>query len=230
MTEADARAGVAAARGATEADARAGVVWAYRALADAGLIRGSSGNVSARFDDGIVISPTGATVAGLNEASMVRMDLDAPGPRASSEWALHAALYHRHPGVGAVVHTHADACTALACLGDPLPAFHYGVAAFGGDDVRCAPYALFGTAALAALAVEAMRDRTACLLANHGMVVSGATPDAAVAAAVALEALARQYLLARSAGAVRLLTPAQMEQARERFRTYGAPDRGDAEH
>ena len=215
----------------TEADARAGVVRAYRALADAGLIQGSSGNVSVRFGGGMVISPTRATAAGLSEAAMVRMGLDAaPSPHASSEWALHAALYHRHPSVGAVVHTHADACTALACLGDPLPAFHYGVAAFGGDDVRCAPYAPFGTAALAALAAEATRDRTTCLLANHGMVALGATLDAAVAAAAALETLARQYLLARSAGAVRLLTPIQMEQARERFRTYGAPDRGGPEH
>ena len=118
----------------------------------------------------------------------------------------------------------------MACLGDPLPAFHYGVAAFGGDDVRCAPYALFGTAALATLAAEATRDRTACLLANHGMVALGATPDAAVTAAAALETLARQYLLARSAGAVRLLTPAQMGQARERFRTYGVPDSDGSEH
>ncbi len=207
----------------TEAEARAGVVRAYRALDAAGLIGGSSGNVSARLGNGMVISPTGATAAGLDGAALVRMGFDAPHPRASSEWALHAALYRAHPAASAVVHTHADACTALACLSESLPAFHYGVAAFGGGDVRCAPYALFGSAELAVLAVEATRGRTACLLANHGMVALGTTPDAASAAAANLETLARQYLLARSAGTVRLLSPAQMDQARDRFRTYGAP-------
>ncbi|MBN8909508.1 MAG: class II aldolase/adducin family protein, partial [Rhodospirillales bacterium] len=117
--------------------------------------------------------------------------------------------------------THADACTALACLGEALPAFHYMVVQFGGSEVRCAPYVTFGTPALAALAVEALRDRTACLLANHGMIVLGTTAAQALSRSLLLEQLCRQYLLARSAGTPRLLTEAEMAAAKERFRTYG---------
>ena len=205
----------------TEGGARAAVAGAYRALGAAGLISGSSGNVSARVEGGMVISPTGTSPEAVTEAALVRMGLDAPAPRASSEWALHAALYLARPEFGAVVHTHSDACTALACLGEGLPAFHYGVLAFGGDDVRCGPYVTFGTPELAAVAAEAMAGRTACLLANHGMIAAGADVAAAASAARTLETLARQYLMARSAGAVRLLTAGQMAAARERFRTYG---------
>ncbi len=203
-------------------EARAALCGAYRTLGRRGLIQGSSGNVSVRLGDGMLISPTGTTPERIEPAHLVATGLDAPAPGASSEWALHAALYRADPGAGAVVHTHADACTALACLAEPLPAFHYMIAAFGGGDVPCAPYATFGTPALAAAAAAAMRTRTACLLANHGMITAGATLDRAVAAAFDLEMLARQYLLARAAGTPRLLTPAQMAEARERFRTYGA--------
>ena len=98
----------------------------------------------------------------------------------SSEWAMHAAIYLAYPAAQCVVHTHADACTALACLNEALPAFHYMVANFGGDDVRCAPYVTFGTPELARLAVAALTGRTACLLANHGMIVHASTADQAL--------------------------------------------------
>ena len=98
----------------------------------------------------------------------------------SSEWAMHAAIYLAYPAAQCVVHTHADACTALACLNEALPPFHYMVANFGGDDVRCAPYVTFGTPELARLAVAALAGRTACLLANHGMIVHAPTADRAL--------------------------------------------------
>jgi L-fuculose-phosphate aldolase len=139
----------------------------------------------------------------------------------STEWAMHAAIYLAYPTAQCIVHTHADACTALACLNEALPAFHYMVANFGGDDVRCAPYVTFGTPELARLAVAALTGRTACLLANHGMIVHAPTPDRALAAATVLETLCRQYLLARSAGTVRLLSADEMRAAHERYRTYG---------
>jgi L-fuculose-phosphate aldolase len=126
------------------------------------------------------------------------------------------------------VHTHSDACTALACLNEKLPAFHYMITRFGGDDVRCAPYVTFGTPALADVAVAALIDRSACLLANHGMIVTGANADDALTAALTLEALARQYLLARAAGKPRLLTRAEMQAARERFKTYGPASNASA--
>jgi L-fuculose-phosphate aldolase len=119
------------------------------------------------------------------------------------------------------VHTHADACTALASLNRELPPFHYMVVQFGGPNVRCAPYVTFGTPALAALAVKAMKGRTACLLANHGMILYARDNTTALSRALLLESLCRQYLLALSAGKPRLLSAAEIRAAKERFKTYG---------
>jgi L-fuculose-phosphate aldolase len=152
------------------------VAWLYKAAGARGLIVGSSGNVSGRTPEGMLITPSGGdpeTVTGLVHVTLEGAVLDGAAP--SSEWAMHAAVYRECPAAGFVVHTHADACTALACLGSGLPAFHYMVLQFGGDDVRCAPYVTFGTQALAEHAAVAIRGRTACLLGNHGMIVSGAT-------------------------------------------------------
>lgn len=196
----------------------------YRTLGERGLIQGSSGNVSARLADGMVITPSGGSPDALSEAGLATMTLEGVETNdatPSSEWAMHAAIYRASPHTQFVVHTHADACTALACLAEGLPAFHYMVLQFGGEDVRCAPYVTFGTPALAELAVAALQDRTACLLANHGMIVLGRTRAEALAHSLLLEQLCRQYLMARAAGTPRLLTPDQMAAAKQRFRTYG---------
>ena len=200
------------------------VVWLYKAAAAKGLIVGSSGNVSARASGGMVITPSGGDPETVMAADLawvgldgVRLDEGTP----SSEWAMHAAVYRECPEAGFVVHTHADACTALACLGSGLPAFHYMVVQFGGTDVRCAPYVTFGTPALAEHAAAAIRGRSACLLGNHGMIVCAATARKALSQAVLLETLCRQYLLALSAGTPRLLGEQEMADARERFKTYG---------
>ncbi|MBI0538160.1 class II aldolase [Roseomonas sp. KE2513] len=206
------------------AQARDEVARAYRELGRLGLNFGSAGNVSCRVTEGMVITRSGTTVDATAEGDTVWMTLDGNATDAavpSSEWPMHAAILRSFPEAGSVVHTHADACTALACLGERLPAFHYMVAGFGGDDVRCAPYVTFGTPELAEVAVEAMRERTACLLGNHGMIVTGRDVKTALAAAVRLETLARQYLLARSAGTPRLLDAGQMDATRERYKTYG---------
>jgi L-fuculose-phosphate aldolase len=206
------------------AGAQRQVAKVYRALGRAGMNAGSSGNVSVRARQGMVITPSGCSADSITDTDPVAMTLDGKvrGKRApSSEWFMHAAIYRAYPDAGAIVHTHSDACTALACLNEKLPAFHYMVVRFGDDDVRCAPYVTFGTPALAEVAVAALADRTACLLANHGMIVFGGSPDEALTAALTLEALARQYLLARAAGKVRLLSRAEMQAARERFKTYG---------
>ncbi|WP_342452468.1 class II aldolase/adducin family protein [Pararoseomonas baculiformis] len=213
------------------ARARDEVAQGYRELGRLGLNFGSAGNVSCRVEGGMVITRTGTTVDATAEGDTVWMSLDGDARDAvapSSEWPMHAAILKAFPQAGSVVHTHADACTALACLGEGLPAFHYMIAGFGGDDVRCSPYVTFGTPELADVAVEAMRGRTACLLGNHGMIVTGRDVKGAVSAALRLETLARQYLLARSAGTPRLLDGAQMDATRERYKTYGsaAPVRG----
>jgi L-fuculose-phosphate aldolase len=200
----------------------------YRDLGRLGLNTGSTGNVSARTRHGMVITQTGATAETVNPESLIAMSLDGTirkpagnaGP--SSEWAMHAAIYAADPAAKAIVHTHADACTALACLNEDLPAFHYMIASFGGEDVRCAPYVTFGTPELAVLATAALAGRSACLLANHGMIVHAVSPRQALNAALRLETLCRQYLLARSAGTPRLLTEDEMTAAMRRFETYAA--------
>lgn len=200
------------------------VSWLYKEAAARGLIVGSSGNVSARTPDGMVITPSGGDPETVTAAELAAVTLDGVALNAatpSSEWAMHAAVYRVCPEAAFVVHTHADACTALACLNQALPAFHYMVVQFGGVDVRCAPYVTFGTPALAEHAAEAIRGRSACLLANHGMIVCAATATAALSRAVLLETLCRQYLLALSAGKPRLLTAQEMLDAQERFKTYG---------
>ena len=205
------------------------VAWLYKQAAARGLIVGSSGNVSALVAEGMVITPSGGDPDGVAAAdlALVTMDgvaLDQATP--SSESPMHAAIYRVCPEARFIVHSHADACTALACLGLGLPAFHYMVLAFGGADVRCAPYVTFGTPELAAHAAEAMRGRSACLLANHGMVVCGESAAAALGQAVLLETLCRQYLLALSAGTPRLLTAQEMLDAAERFKSYGSAANG----
>jgi L-fuculose-phosphate aldolase len=200
------------------------VAWLYKAAAARGLIAGSSGNVSARTPGGMVITPSGGDPETVTSADLAGVALDGvplEGVTPSSEWAMHAAVYRVCPGANFVVHTHADACTALACLGSGLPAFHYMVVRFGGQDVRCAPYVTFGTLELANHAAEAIQGRTACLLANHGMIVCAETATATLSRAVLLETLCRQYLLALSAGTPRLLTEREMLDAHERFKTYG---------
>jgi L-fuculose-phosphate aldolase len=214
---------------AAPADIAHQVAGLYRELAVRGLVVGSSGNVSARVArgepaGGMLITPTGIAGDSVRPDALVAMALDGrwQGPLApSSEWEMHAAIYRAAPAAMVIVHTHSDHATALACLNLMLPAFHYGVAEFGGEDVRCAPYATFGTPALARLAAAAIEGRTACLLANHGMICHGRDAASALLCALRLETLCRQYLLARSAGTPRLLSRDEMDAARERYRGYG---------
>ncbi|WP_378942335.1 class II aldolase/adducin family protein [Mesorhizobium sp. ANAO-SY3R2] len=195
-----------------------------RRLEEKGFNHVSTGNVSCRDSEAVLITPTGGNSDNLTPARVVRMDLDGrvDGPGVpSSEWHMHTSILRAFPAANAVVHTHADACVALSCLRKSIPAFHYMVAGFGGNDIRCARYATFGTADLAASAVDALQDRTACLLANHGMIAMGKTLEAAFNMTVKLETLARQYLLALQAGEPVLLPPEEMERVGQRYGNYG---------
>jgi L-fuculose-phosphate aldolase len=150
---------------------------------------------------------------------------DTPEP--SSEWRMHEVLY-RHRDAGAVVHLHSPHATTLACLPriqrEGIPAFHYMVAAAGGVSIRCAPYHLFGTERLAQAALEALHDRQACLLANHGLLAMGSTLEAAVRLAVEVESLARMYWQALQLGEPTVLDAAQMAEVIERFAHYRPRD------
>ena len=119
------------------------------------------------------------------------------GPlKPSTEWRFHFDILKNRTDMGAVVHAHPTYCTALSIAHKEIPAAHYMMAAFGGTNVRCAPYARFGTPKLSELAIEALKNRTACLLGNHGSIAMGEDLDKAMWRAVELEAIARQYYLA----------------------------------
>jgi L-fuculose-phosphate aldolase len=216
-----------------------------RALADSvrwlvrrGLLAGTSGNVSSRTRGGLLITPTGIAWDDVAPGAMVALDRETGDDRndgndrrrggllPSSEWRLHRDLYATRPDVGAIVHTHSTFATALACLRRPIPSFHYMVAKAGGADIRCARYATYGTAELSRNAIRALRDRRACLLANHGLVTVGADLAAARQLAEEVEAICAQYLAARAGGAPVLLPAREMRVVARRFASYGQPHRG----
>ena len=185
----------------------------------------TAGNLSARCETGILITPSGVPYPDLETASLVELDVGgnivAGKLKPSSEWRLHAAVYADRPGVAAVVHVHSPWATALACTREDIPAFHYMVARAGGDSIRCAEYATFGSAELARNAVTALAGRRACLLANHGMVTLGGTPREALDLAREVEELAKQYALSMLAGEPVLLDEEEMRIILEQFKTYG---------
>ncbi|WP_119460799.1 class II aldolase/adducin family protein [Rhodospirillaceae bacterium SYSU D60014] len=189
-----------------------------------GINQGTSGNVSVRTDGGFLITPSGMPYDAMKPEQVVEMDLDGgyygeflP----SSEWRMHFDIYRNRSEAGAVVHTHATFCTALSCLHENIPAFHYMIAVSGGTDIRCADYATFGTQSLSENMLEALEGRTACLLANHGMICFGPNLKKALWLATEVETLARQYWYARQVGAPALLDEAEVQTVLERFKTYG---------
>lgn len=204
--------------------ARASLIAATVTLDASGMNVGTTGNISVRTADGMLITPTGIATSALRPEQMVAMRLDGSWDgviKPSSEWEMHAEIYRAFPEAGAVVHAHPDHCVALSCLREGLPLFHYMVSGFGGDDVRCSDYALFASSELAKVAVVALKDRTACLLANHGMIAFGGDLDTALLRTIKLETLARQYLLARSAGTPVLIEGTELAAIRGRYKSYG---------
>ena len=193
-----------------------------------GINRGKSGNVSARWKDGFLVTPSGLPYEETKPADIVFIDAKArtKGKRLpSSEWRFHFDIYQRKSEVKAVVHTHSSFATTLACLGMDVPAFHYMVAVAGGNTIRCAPYSTFGTQALSDHAIEALEDRSACLLANHGMIATGGSLKGALALAVEVEALCEQYWRALQIGKPNLLTDDEMALVVEKFKTYNTQAR-----
>ena len=187
------------------------------AMNDSGINRGSAGNVSARSASGFIITPTGMAYADCDVADMVSLDADG----VPSVGADNTASQRRQPSSEWRFHTHAPFATALACQGMSIPAFHYMVAKFGGNDVRCAAYATFGTQELSDAILMALRDRCACLMANHGMVVYGKDLKQALALAIELECLAEQYWRVIQLGAPTLLSDNEMERVLLKFANYG---------
>jgi L-fuculose-phosphate aldolase len=195
-----------------------------------GINQGSSGNLSCRVAGGFLVTPTSIPYEELAPEDVVAMGFDGSFEgrhRPSSEWRFHRDILQRRADIDAVLHVHSVHATALACHGLGIPAFHYMVAVAGGTTIRCAEYATFGTEELSANALEALEGRSACLLANHGVIALGKSLAHALRLAVEVETLARQYLAARVIGEPHILTDAEMARVLEQMRrmSYGeAPD------
>ncbi|MBM3376172.1 MAG: class II aldolase [Betaproteobacteria bacterium] len=209
-----------------ESALRAQLVSTYAEMIRRGLNQGTAGNCSVRCSgtDTFLVTPSGMPLEAMTPQAMVLMNLSGRvlgEGKPSSEWRFHRDILEVRSEVNAVVHTHSVSATALACLRQGIPAFHYMVAVAGGHDIRCAPYALFGTQDLSTAALKALENRKACLLANHGLIALGSDLPQALGLAQEVETLAQQYLAARQIGEPATLSEAEMQQVFEQFHDYG---------
>lgn len=210
-----------------ETDIRAAIVAQCRAMNASGLNQGTSGNISARHGARMLITPSAIPYDSMTPDMIASMPVEDnygtwEGPKKpSSEWRFHLDILRARPEVGAIVHTHSAFCTSLSIARKPIPPIHYMIAHFGGPDIRCADYALYGSAELSAHVLKAMEGRNGCLLANHGMIAAGKNLAQAMWLAVELETLARQYWHALQIGAPVLLSDAEVRAAAEKFGVTG---------
>ena len=218
----------------TEQEARCAIVESCRAMNGLGINQGTSGNISVRLGERMLISPSAIPYDQMQPEQVAVMPIrgaygtwEGPVPP-STEWRMHLDIMRDRPAFGAIVHAHSTFCTALAVARRSIPPCHYMVAAFGGNDVRCSEYATYGTKELSEHALRALAGRNACLLANHGMIVCGPELARAMWLAVELETLARQYWHSLLIGGPVLLSDAQIAETAAKFATgYGAPAGAD---
>jgi len=214
----------------TELQLRKTIIDKCRWMNATGLNQGTSGNISARHGDLMLISPSATPYDALTPDMIAAMPIDGEygswtGPlKPSTEWRFHLDIMKARPDVGGIVHTHATYYSVLAIARKEIPACHYVMAAFGSMNIRVADYARFGTKELSEHALKALENRTACLLANHGMIATGTSLDKAMWLAVELETIARQYYLTLAIGGPVLLSEADIRETVEAFGSYGAQD------
>ena len=190
-----------------------------------GLNTGATGNISVKSEDVINITPSGLIPAELDPGKIVSISISGEYRglwRPSSEWRIHTEIYKHYIGVGAIIHMHSPYATALSCHCRDVPAFHYMVGAIGGDNIRCASYETFGTKKLSEVVVVALKDRMACLMANHGMLAVGPDLSSALGTAVLVEELSKQYLLSKAIGEPILISKQEMRVVVGKFQTYGS--------
>jgi L-fuculose-phosphate aldolase len=202
------------------------IISVCRAMEQTGINQGTSGNVSVRWKDGLLITPSGFAYETTAPEDIIFLEMDgtANGPHnPSSEWRFHRDIFRERPDFEAIVHAHPTYCTAQAITRRPIPAVHYMIAAGGGPTVRCAPYATFGTDELSINAIEALRDRNACLLANHGLIACGPSLRKALWIAGEMETLAKQYALSLQLGDPVILSDEEIAQVIEKFKTSYGP-------
>jgi L-fuculose-phosphate aldolase len=214
----------------TENYVRQSIIDHCRKMNALGINQGTSGNISARYEDRMLITPSAAPYDEMTPDMIASLPLEGEygawdGPRRpSTEWRFHLDIMRSRPEVQAVIHTHAIYSTILAIAHKPIPACHYMIAAFGGDDVKVCDYARYGTKELSDNILKAMEGRTACLMANHGMLVTGASLEKAMWAAVELETIAKQYYHALLIGGAVVLSSEEITGVRKGFASYGLQD------
>jgi len=207
---------------------RRAIIDACRRMNEFGINQGTSGNISLRHQDGMLITPTSVPYDQMRPEQIVFMRFDgsfAPGQKPSSEWRFHLDIMRSRDDVNAVVHAHPPYATILSIMGRQIPPIHYMIAAAGGDTIRCAPYATYGTPELSEHAVKALEDRFACLLGHHGMIAIGPSLARALWLAVEVEVLARQYHGCLQIGEPPLLSPGEIERVRQKMAGYGHTDK-----
>jgi len=206
---------------------RQAIIDACRQMNALGINQGTSGNISVRHGDGLLITPTSVPYESMTPDQIVFMGLDgshAKTQKPSSEWRFHLDILRSRSEVDAVVHAHPIYCTILAIMGLEIPPIHYMIAVAGGDNIRCAPYATYGTPELSAHALKALEGRRACLLDNHGMIAIGPSLAKAMWLAVEVETLARQYHGCLQIGRPPLLPADEIERVRQKMAGYGHAD------
>jgi L-fuculose-phosphate aldolase len=212
-----------------ERQLREAIIAKCRWMNASGLNQGTSGNISARYQDRMLITPSAIAYDAMMPDMIASMPLEGGGDwdgplRPSTEWRFHLDIMRARPDVGGIVHTHSTYATVLAIARKSIPACHYMIAAFGGTDIRCAGYARYGTKELSELALAALNQRNGCLLANHGMIAVGANLDKAMWLAVELETIARQYYLSLALGSPVILNDAEIAETAKGFASYGLQD------
>jgi len=209
---------------------RQAIIAKCRWMNDSGLNQGTSGNISARYRDVMLITPSDTPYESMEPEMIATMPLTGEYGawggllKPSTEWRFHYDIMRSRREVGGIVHTHSTFATVLAIARKSIPAAHYMIAAFGGNDIRCADYATYGTKQLSENALKALEGRTGCLLANHGVIATGTNLDKAMWLAVELETIAKQYYYALALGRPHILSDDLIEETRKGFATYGLQD------
>ena len=204
---------------------RQSIIDACQSMNGLGINQGTSGNISLRDGEGFLITPTSTPYDLMQPEDIIEMRFDhsvVGNGRPSTEWRFHLDILRARPEVNAIVHAHPIYCTTLAIMERSIPPIHYMVCAAGGDTIRCAPYATFGTQELSDNAVAALKDRKACLLAHHGRIALGDDLRGAMWLAVEVENLAHQYVnCLQLGGEPPLLTPEEVANVAKRIADYG---------
>jgi L-fuculose-phosphate aldolase len=203
---------------------RSKLVWVMQQMTERGMNRGTSGNASARFGDGLLITPSGIPPAQLKPEAIVYLDQQGPASQGelkpSSEWQMHRDIYIQRADAKGIVHCHSRYATTLACAGRPIPSMHYMVGVSGKNTVPLAPYALFGSPALARAVIATLNGGLACLMANHGLIALGRDLDRALVIAEQIEEQAAVYWGALLVGGPTLLSAAQMDEVFKQFESH----------